>query len=227
MKSLLRIHTLLTLSAVVLALGAGLAGAADKDKAKGLELGDEILMIDIAMMNVDGEDITIADVQGKKGTLVLFTCNACPWVKAWEERLVSLGNEAQKMDIGVIFINPNDPKKNSEDGYEEMQKRAKKFGMEFPYVVDSTSDVARAYSATRTPEAFLFDAEGTLVYHGTIDDNAKKPDSVKHHYLGDAMNAVANGEEVEMAETKALGCGIKFRGASKDKSEKGQSKKES
>jgi peroxiredoxin len=216
MKSLLRIHTSLIVAAIVLALGAGLAGAGDQDKAKGLAVGDEIVMTDVQMMNVDGEVITIADVKGKKGTLVLFTCNACPWVKAWEERLVSLGNEAQKMDIGVIFINPNDPKKNSEDGYEEMQKRAKKYDMEFPYVVDSTSDVARAYSATRTPEAFLFDAEGQLVYHGTIDDNAKKPESVKHRYLGDAMNAMANGEDVEMAETKALGCSIKFRGASKE-----------
>jgi peroxiredoxin len=92
-----------------------------------------------------------------------------------------------------------------------MQDRAQERGMEFPYVVDATSDVARAFGATRTPEAFLFDAKGRLVYHGTIDDNAKQPDEVKERYLRDAVNAVAAGRTVAVRETKALGCGIKFR----------------
>jgi hypothetical protein len=216
MKSMLRFHASLMIAALVIASLAGAAVAGDKPK--GLALGSEILMADVGMQNVDDEAVTIADVKGKNGTLVMFTCNACPWVKAWEERMVALGNAAVEKEIGVIFINSNDPKKNKEDGFEEMKKRSKKLGMGFPYVVDATSDVARAYSATRTPEAFLFDADGKLVYHGAIDDNAKKPEEVKAQYLGDALNAVANGGSIELAKTKALGCTIKFRSASRDES---------
>lgn len=216
MKSMLRFF--LVAAVMGIAFGTGIAGAGDKGKTKALGIGDGILMTDVAMENVDGKEISIADVKGKNGTLVMFTCNACPWVKAWQERMVALGNAAGEKEIGVIFINSNDPKKNSEDSFEEMKHRAKKLGMKFPYVVDATSDLAVAYGATRTPEAFLFDAEGKLVYHGTIDDNAKKPDEVKATYLGDALNAVAAGEGVEMAETKALGCTIKFRGASAEMS---------
>ena len=84
-------------------------------------------------------------------------------------------------------------------------------GFGFPYVVDSTSKVARAYGASRTPEAFLFDASGKLVYHGTIDDNAQEPDKVQSRYLKDALTAVSSGQDVAVKETKALGCGIKFR----------------
>ena len=221
MKSMLRFHTSLIVATLVVTLVAGVAGAGDEDKAKakGLAIGDEILMTDVEMRNVDGKELTIADVKGKNGTLVMFTCNACPWVKAWEERMAALGNAAVEKEIGVIFINSNDPRKNKEDGFDEMKSRSKKLSMEFPYVVDETSDVARAYSATRTPEAFLFDAKGKLVYHGAIDDNAKKPEEVKAMYLGDALNAVAGGESVEVAETKALGCSIKVRSATADKSQ--------
>ena len=109
------------------------------------------------------------------------------------------------------MINSNDPGRVAEDGYETMQQRAKQRGMHYPYVVDATSDLARAFGATRTPEAFLFDAAGKLVYHGTIDDNAKEPAKVKERYLQSALKAVMTGQEIALKETKALGCGIKFR----------------
>jgi len=95
-----------------------------------------------------------------------------------------------------------------------MQARAKARGMKFPYVVDATSDVARAFGATRTPEAFLFDKDGKLVYHGTIDDNAKEPNQVKARYLRSALLAVSTGKVPSPQETKSLGCGIKFRAKS-------------
>jgi hypothetical protein len=98
-----------------------------------------------------------------------------------------------------------------EDGYDTMKTRAKEKGFAFPYVVDATSGLARAFGASRTPEAFLFDAKGALVYHGTIDDNAQEPDKVKERYLADALNSLASGSAVAVKETKAMGCGIKFR----------------
>ncbi len=176
-----------------------------------LALGLAAPLADTKMKNVNGKELSIADTRGAKGTLVVFTCNACPWAKAWHSRIVSLGNRAAKRGIGVIAINSNDPHVVAEDDYSPMQQNAKKSKMAFPYVVDASSDVARAFGATRTPEAFLFDREGHLVYHGAIDDNAKQPDQVKARYLEEAVNAVVDGKEIAVQETKALGCSIKFR----------------
>jgi len=204
----------MSLVAVLLVLaGVAVVPVARADEAGPgvLAIGAAAPMADQKMMNVDGKEISVADVRGTKGTLVIFTCNACPWAKAWEDRIVALGNEFQKKGIGVIAVNANDPAKAADDGYDQMKARAKDKGFGFPYVVDSTSKVARAYGASRTPEAFLFDASGKLVYHGTIDDNAQEPDKVQSRYLKDALTAVSSGQDVAVKETKALGCGIKFR----------------
>lgn len=177
-----------------------------------LGLGDPIPKSAVAMKNVDGRDLTIASVARPKGTLVLFTCNHCPWVRAWEDRLVRIASDARKRGIGVIAINSNDPTDYAEDSYAKMVTRAKEHGYGFPYVVDATSEVAVAFGATHTPEAFLFDSHGRLVYHGAVDDNARQPEQVKATWLADAVVATSSGKPVPLAETKALGCSIKFRG---------------
>jgi peroxiredoxin len=186
---------------------------AQEPHSAGLAIGDAAPMTDVKMKNVDGKEVTIAGVKGTKGTLVVFSCNHCPWAKAWESRIVELGNAYPKRGVGAIVINSNDPSAYEEDAYPAMQQRARQRGMKYPYAVDATSDLARAYGATRTPEAFLFDAKGRLVYHGTVDDNAHEPDKVEHRYLRDALDAIVAGHEVAVKETKALGCSIKFRGA--------------
>jgi peroxiredoxin len=205
------LHRLLPSMALMISL-VSLARAEDSAPA-GLAIGDAAPMTDVKMKNVDGRELTIRGVKGAKGTLVVFSCNHCPWAKAWESRIVELCNAYPKRGIGVIVINSNDPTAYEEDAYPAMQQRARQRGMKYPYVVDATSGVARAYGATRTPEAFLFDAKGRLVYHGTVDDNAHEPDKVEHRYLRDALEAVVAGQEVIVKETKALGCSIKFRGA--------------
>lgn len=179
--------------------------------AASLKPGDPIPMAGVRMMNVDGRQISIDDIRGEKGTLVIFSCNSCPWVKAWLDRIVAIGNEYMERGIGVIMINSNDPAVKEEDRFEVMQNVVKEKGIRFPYVVDATSEVARAFGATRTPEAFLFDVNGRLVYHGAIDDNARNPEAVEHHYLREALEALINGKPVPVAETKAIGCTIKFR----------------
>ncbi len=185
--------------------------AQEEEEMRRLQIGEQLPMTDVKMKNVDGREISIADVAGEHGTLVMFSCNSCPWVKAWEDRIASLGNAYQEKGFGVIVINPNDPDRFSEDSYEEMQTRAEKRGFKFPYVVDETSNVARAFGATRTPEVFLFDKDSRLVYHGVIDDNAKDPDKIKAHYLRDAFDALMEGNEITVKDTKAFGCTIKFR----------------
>lgn len=179
--------------------------------AMALNLGDGIPMSSVKMKNVDDRELSIADVKGAKGTLVVFTCNHCPYVKKWEGRLAELGNTFQAQGVGVIFINSNDPAKYEEDNFENMKARAAKLSLEVPYVVDDTSDVARAFGAGKTPEVFLFDASGKLVYKGTVDDNVEKPEAVTKTYLKDALVAVVAGKVPPVQETKAFGCSIKFR----------------
>src|SRR5947199_2671745 len=135
---------------------AGGAGAADS--TGGLALGTKVpaAVAKTKMKNVDGKMLSIAEVAGKAGTLVVFTCNHCPFAKAWEERIVELGNEYAAKGVGVILVNANDPTLNPDDGFEGMQAHAKSRGMKIPYVVDESSGVARAFGASVTPEAFLF-----------------------------------------------------------------------
>lgn len=191
-------------SALVVAATAAPAGGA-------LPLGAAIPMADAKMKNVDGKELSLADVRGPAGTLVVFTCNHCPFAKAWESRIVALGNAYASKGIGVIAVNANDPKVAAEDSFEVMQQRAKEKGMRFPYVVDATSNLARAFGATRTPEAFVFDKDGKLVYHGAVDDNGQDEAKVENPYLKNALDAVAAGGEVAVKETKSIGCSIKFR----------------
>jgi peroxiredoxin len=178
-----------------------------------LALGDAAPMADVRLKNVDDKEVTLASLAGEKGTLVVFTCNQCPWAKLWEKRVSEIGNAALEAGLGVVAINSNDPSVNAGDGFAEMKKRAKALKLKFPYVVDATSDVARAFGATRTPEAFVFGADGKLVYHGTVDDSPKDVAAIKKFWLRDAVNEVAAGKPVTTAETKAFGCTIKFRGA--------------
>ena len=178
--------------------------------AAGLKLGDTAPLSAIKMKNVDGREMSIADVKGPNGMLVIFSCNHCLFVKAWESRISTIGNATQKRGIGVIAINPNDPTVYAEDRFEEMQKRAKERGFQFPYVVDATSDVARAFGATRTPECYLFDKNGKLVYHGAVDDNYADAAKVDKHYIEDAINALVAGMDVPVKESKAVGCTIKL-----------------
>ncbi|MGA1196605.1 MAG: thioredoxin family protein [Candidatus Latescibacterota bacterium] len=196
--------------ALALAVGIGFSMGNSVEAGNALDLNAKAPKADVKMKGVDGAWHTIQGVAGEKGTLVLFSCNACPWVKKWEDRISSIGNEYQQKGIGVIMINSNDPAKVAEDGFEEMVARTKAKAFGFPYVVDATSEVARAFGATRTPEAFLFDAKGKLVYHGAIDDNASDAKAVEVPYLKNALNAVIAGEAIPAAKTKALGCSIKF-----------------
>jgi len=193
--------------------GASAAVAGD-DAPATLALGRGAPLADTPMKSVDGGDVSIAKAAGKNGTLVIFMCNHCPWVKAWQTRIASIGNDAVARGVGVIAVNSNDPAQFPEDDFDSMKRQADALGLKFPYVVDATSDVGRAFGATRTPEAFLFDAKGKLVYHGTVDDNARNEQAVAKTWLRDAVTAVAAGKRVPVAETKAFGCGIKLRAKS-------------
>ena len=177
--------------------GAGLiTGSALADGAKPLAIGAKAPLGDTKLKNVvDGKEVSFTETAaGKKGALVVFTCNGCPYAKAWEERIVELGNTYAAKGVGVLLINSNSPSASKNDSFELTRDRAKERNMKFAYAVDPQSTVAKAFGATKTPEAFLFDKDGKLVYHGTIDDNHEEASKVQKRYLKDALEAVSNGK---------------------------------
>lgn len=175
-----------------------------------LELGSDIPMADKKMSDVSGKNISLNDAMGKNGLLVVFSCNTCPWVDAWEDRYIKVSNKYQDKGIGMIAINSNAANRTNGDSIKDMEKRAKKAKYDFFYTVDKDSKLASAFGATRTPHIFLFNSEGSLVYRGAIDDNANKPRKVESPYLMDAIDAMIAGKKIETTSTKALGCTIKF-----------------
>lgn len=195
-----------------LLLGTGLLAAVPSDivAQSKLELGEKAPMTNYEMQDVSGEMMSLKEVAGETGLLVVFSCNTCPWVKRWEDRFNPIANLAEENGIGVIFPNPNAAARNEGDGYEDMVQRAESSNYQFPYVLDENSELARAFGATHTPDVFLFNSDLELVYKGAIDDNAASAEEVEEPWLKNAIENLANGREIDPRSTKALGCTIKF-----------------
>ena len=181
------------------------AAAADE-----LDIGSEMPLAEVKMADVGGKNVSLKDAMGENGLLVVFSCNTCPWVNAWEDRYISVSKLSQKKGVGMIAINPNEGSRENGDSMDDMQSRAKKAKYDFYYTLDKESKLASAFGASRTPQIYLFNNKGTLVYRGAIDDNARRPKKVENPYLMDAINAMVAGEKINTASTKALGCGIKY-----------------
>jgi len=178
--------------------------------AKELDLGSILPLGDIKMADISGKDVSLNDAKGKNGLLVIFSCNACPWVIAWEDRYVELADMYKDKGVGIVAINSNETQFENVDSMEEMQAHAKEQGYNFYYTMDNGSKLASEFGATRTPHIYLFDKKDKLVYRGAIDDNARKPDKVENTYLADAIDNMLAGSAIDPAATKALGCAIKF-----------------
>ena len=179
--------------------------------ADALDIGASMVDGDVSMKNIDDSMVTLNGIKGEKGTLVIFSCNHCPVAKAWQKTMTGIGNTYQSKGFGVVFINANDPAANKVDDLEGMKQMAKAEGYQFPYVVDATSDVARHFGASKTPDVFLFDANGKLVYKGAVGEGGGRPNPDGEPYLKNALDALLAGTPVPKAETKSIGCSIKFR----------------
>lgn len=175
-----------------------------------LAIGSFIPMADVKMRDISDKEISLNEAMGEKGLLVIFSCNTCPWVHAWEDRYITLAENYVPKGIGMIAVNPNEAYRERGDGIDDMKDRAKEYGYNFYYTLDEGSKIASAFGATRTPHIFLFNNERKLVYRGAIDDNARKPKKVKKSYLMNALDEMLAGKEVAVTSTKALGCSIKF-----------------
>lgn len=143
------------------------------------------------------------------GLLVIFSCNTCPFVVAWEDRYPIVHKLAEENNIGFVLINSNFMKRNDDDSWEAMKSHAEKLKYKWPYLIDNESTVANAFGAQTTPHVFLFNKELKLVYKGAIDDNHKDAAQVKEFYLKEAIQNLAKGKEIANKETRNLGCSIK------------------
>ncbi|HTK81893.1 MAG TPA: thioredoxin family protein [Bacteroidota bacterium] len=143
--------------------------------------------------------------------IIVFSCNHCPYVQAYEDRMKALHASYQTKNVQLVAINSNDETNYPDDSFEKMKERAAMRDFTFPYLRDSDQRVAEQFGATHTPQFFLFDKEKRLRYSGKMDDNWKEPDAVKEKYLVVALDAVLAGKEVKVPETFSIGCTIKWK----------------
>jgi peroxiredoxin len=167
---------------------------------------------DFALPNVDGRTVTLADAAGPRGTLVMFICNHCPFVKHVADQLAALGRDCLPRGIGVVAISSNDVSSHPADSPEQMVHEAEERGYVFPYLYDETQEVAHAYHAACTPDFFLFDGDCKLAYRGQLD--ASRPGSdipVTGADLRAAIDALLSGHPVPTEQRPSLGCNIKWK----------------
>ena len=174
-----------------------------------LELGAIIPMSEELMINVTDEKMSLNSNFNENGLLVVFSCNTCPFVVMWEDRYRQLEKMCQINNVGMVYINSNEAKRDGDDSAEAMKNHAKSMGYTFPYLIDQNSAVANAFGAKTTPHIYLFDKNKTLVYKGAIDDNFRDISQVKETYLLDAIEQMVEGVDIKLKETNAKGCSIK------------------
>lgn len=159
---------------------------------------------------VDGETYTLSRFADKPVLIVVFSCNHCPYVQAYEDRLIAIQRDYAARGVQVVAINSNDDRNYPEDNFEHMVRRAREKSFNFPYLRDATQEVARAYGATHTPQLFVFDHDRRLGYTGKIDDNWQHSRAVTRRYLREAVEAMLSRKAPAEPTTHAIGCTIKW-----------------
>ena len=179
-----------------------------------LELGT--VAPDFTLAAPDGKTYRLAEQKIDTGLLVIFMCNHCPYVIHIREKLVETIRHYQQQGITVVAINANDYAAHPDDSPENMVRDAEAYNFSFPYLVDETQEIAKAYGATNTPHMYILRKESGKLrvnYIGAIDNNPREPKNVTKKYIREALNALLDGHEVPVKETKAIGCGIKWKSA--------------
>lgn len=212
-------RTLRILGLVILALGllAGSTVDAQRKTKKKKKIPPGVVELAIGsdapkfnLIGTDDKMHSYDSIKGDKGTLVIFTCNHCPFAVAYEDRLIALSKEFQARGIGVVAISNNDAEVFADDGFTEMKVRAKEKGFNFLYLYDESQGVALQYGPMVTPHIFLFNAKNKLFYRGRIDNSAKEKE-VESRELRDALSALVAGKKIAVSETTAFGCSIKWK----------------
>ncbi len=173
-----------------------------------LALGTEAPSFDLP--GTDGRNHSLDDYGDAPALALVQSCNHCPYVQAWEARMIELQREYADRGFRLVAINSNDADAYPEDSFDEMKKRAERLGFNFDYLYDEDQSIVRALGAQRTPEVFLFDRHRRLVYHGAIDDSRDERE-VSERYLRDAIEAVLEEREPPVSDTPAVGCTVKWK----------------
>jgi peroxiredoxin len=160
---------------------------------------------------VDGKTYSLDDFSDKAVLVIFFSCNHCPYVQAYEDRLMALQADFKDKGVQFIAINSNDDELYTDDSFHNMVKRAQERKFNFIYGRDATQNIARKFGATHTPHLFVFNKERHLSYTGRIDDNWQDAKAAQQHYLRDALTALTSGKEPALSETFAIGCTIKWK----------------
>jgi peroxiredoxin len=167
---------------------------------------------DFALPGVDGHTHALSDLlAANKAVAVMFSCNHCPYVRAWEDRMKTIQRDYQDKGFILAAVNSNNTATHPDDGFEHMKQRAEQEQFNFMYLRDDSQQVARAYGGTHTPHVFLLDHDGVLRFRGAIDDNYDDPEAVQQPYLRDALDAVLAGKTPEQAVSDPVGCTIKWK----------------
>lgn len=158
----------------------------------------------------DDADHGFETAGGSPATVVIFTCNHCPYALAWEDRLLAAGRDYADRGVRFFAINPNDATIKPKDSFDAMKRRVAEHPWPFPYLRDESQEVARAYGALTTPDVFVFDADGRLAYRGAPDEDYDDP-ARNAAWLRGALDAVLTAKTPQPAETKSMGCSVKWR----------------
>ncbi|RPA67554.1 thioredoxin family protein [Cyclobacteriaceae bacterium YHN15] len=185
--------------------------SASAQDSQGYKVGDKAS--DFKLQSVDGSWISLSGLDNSKGAIVIFSCNTCPYVVAYEDRMIELHEKFATMGFPVIAINSNDEKLSPGDSFENMKKRSKNKKFPFAYVYDKSQEVIKAYGGTRTPHVYILNKEGNdfvVKYIGAIDNNYQDANAVTEKYVENAMEEILQGRKVSVESTKAIGCTIKW-----------------
>ena len=174
-----------------------------------LPIGSDLPKADVSLHDVSGKTITLKDARKENGLLVMFSCNTCPVVINNQARTVAISKFALDQQIGVILLNSNEGNRDGADSPEAMKNYADNQQYNWYYAIDKNNELADAFGAKRTPECFLFDKNGKLVYHGAIDDNPQDESNSKRQHLKEAITEMNSGKPVSVTETRSVGCSIK------------------
>ena len=176
-----------------------------------IKLATGMVMPAFNLPDPEGKTYSHRDISGKNGTLIVFTCNHCPYALAVWPRIIEIASSFKPAGVETVAINPNIHPNYPADAPEKMAEKIREWGLPFPYLVDESQNTAKSYQAQCTPDIYLFDGEQKLVYHGRIDDNWKEPEKVTRNELTDAIKNMLDGKPPLVEQYPTLGCSIKWR----------------
>lgn len=204
------IQFILSVSVTVLLLGFSNVG-----KIKTIKIGKEAPKRNYEMKTTADTSLSLESIKGTKGTLVIFSCNTCPFVigggsfEGWEKHYSTIAERCEKAGVSPVLVNSNQAKRTAGDGIDDMKQRAAAKNYTIPYALDEDHVLADAFGAKTTPHIFLFDAEWKLVYEGAIDNTWDPSQTKKEEYLNDAINSLESGSNIITPKTAPRGCSIK------------------